>query len=276
MSGVKWIKICTDIFDDEKVVLIESMPEADGIIVIWFKLLCLAGKQNNGGVFMLNDKIAYTDEMLAHIFRRPLPTVRLALKTFESFGMIEIVDNVVTIPKWEKHQSLDVLEKARETNRKKIANYRAKQKRIAAGGCNGYCNGYSNGYSNGYVPVTVTGVDKEEDKDISHESHACAREKNDENGALTAFLQAHPTIKNDLKSKIEIEIDWDALGKAIRESEWLNNCTSLKWLINNYDKVLTGAYKTFKPDKTQHFENERQYDKDELNSLLTNIDDVDF
>ena len=89
MAGVKWIKICTDIFDDEKIVLIESMPEADGIIVIWFKLLCLAGKQNNGGIFMLNDKIAYTDDMLAHIFRRPLATVRLALKTFESFGMID-------------------------------------------------------------------------------------------------------------------------------------------------------------------------------------------
>ena len=124
-----------------------------------------------------------------------------------------------------------------------------------------------------YIPYTQDRIGKD---NISHESHACAHEKNDENGALTAFLQAHPTIKNDLKSKIEIEIDWDALGKAIRESEWLKNCTSLKWLINNYDKVLTGAYKTFKPDKTQHFENERQYDKDELNSLMTNIDDVEF
>ena len=71
MADVKWIKILTDIFDDEKMLLIESMPEADSIIVIWFKLLCLAGKQNNSGVFMLNDKIAYTDEMLATIFRRP-------------------------------------------------------------------------------------------------------------------------------------------------------------------------------------------------------------
>ena len=273
MAGVKWIKICTDIFDDEKIVLIESMPEADGIIVIWFKLLCMAGKQNNGGIFMLNDKIAYTDDMLAHIFRRPLATVRLALKTFESFGMIEIVDNVVTIPKWQKHQSLDVLDKVRAQNQKRVAAYRAKQKRIAAGDCN--------------VTVTlqkrdsnadVTGIDKEEDKDISHESHACAHEERTENGALTAFLQAHPTIKNDINGKIEIEIDWDALGKAIRESEWLKNCTSLKWLINNYDKVLAGAYKTFKAadSKTSHFENERQYDKDELNSLLTNIDDVDF
>ena len=85
MAEVKWIKICTDIFDDEKILLIENMPEADSIIVIWFKLLCLAGKQNNGGVFMLNDKIAYTEEMLATIFRRPLNTVRLALKTFETY-----------------------------------------------------------------------------------------------------------------------------------------------------------------------------------------------
>ena len=117
MADVKWIKICTDIFNDEKMVLIENMPEADAVIVIWFKLLCMAGKQNNSGVFMMNDKIAYTDEMLATVFRRPLNTVRLALKTFETYGMIEIVDNVVTIPNWEKHQSLDAMEKAKEQNR---------------------------------------------------------------------------------------------------------------------------------------------------------------
>jgi len=79
MAEVKWIKIVTDIFDDEKILLIESLPSADGILVIWFKLLCLAGKNNNKGVFTLNDRIAYTDEMLATIFRRELNTVRLAL-----------------------------------------------------------------------------------------------------------------------------------------------------------------------------------------------------
>ena len=42
-SDVKWIKITTDIFDDEKVLMIESMPSSDSIIVIWFKLLVLAG-----------------------------------------------------------------------------------------------------------------------------------------------------------------------------------------------------------------------------------------
>lgn len=29
MNGVQWIKITTDIFDDEKIQLIESMPEGD-------------------------------------------------------------------------------------------------------------------------------------------------------------------------------------------------------------------------------------------------------
>lgn len=98
MAEVKWIKITTDVFDDEKILLIESMPSADSIITIWFKLLILAGKQNNNGVFMMSNKLPFTDEMLATIFRRDLNTVRLALKTFEEFGMIEVVDNVIAIP----------------------------------------------------------------------------------------------------------------------------------------------------------------------------------
>ena len=128
MAEVKWIKIVTDIFDDEKILLIESMPDRDAVIVIWFKLLCLAGKQNNGGVFMLNDKIPYTDEMLSTIFRRPINTVRLALDTFQHFGMVEIVNDCITIPNWERHQSLDKIQKGREQNRKRVAAFRERQK----------------------------------------------------------------------------------------------------------------------------------------------------
>jgi predicted phage replisome organizer/uncharacterized phage protein (TIGR02220 family) len=133
MVEVKWIKIVTDIFDDEKVLLIESMPEADGIIVIWFKILCLAGRINNGGVLMLNDKIAYTDEMLATIFRRPVNTVRLAISTFEKFGMIEVINNAITIPNWGKHQSLDQMEKRNEYMKEYMQEYRKKQKALANG-----------------------------------------------------------------------------------------------------------------------------------------------
>ena len=130
MAEVKWIKIVTDVFDDEKTLMIETLPDADSIIVIWFKLLCLAGKQNNSGVFLMG-RMPYTDEMFATVFRRPLNTVRLALKTFEEFGMIEIINDTVTIPNWDKHQSLDAYEKKKERDRLYQAERRAAQKQIA-------------------------------------------------------------------------------------------------------------------------------------------------
>lgn len=132
MSEVKWIKIVTDVFDDEKILMIESMPEADGIIVIWFKLLCLAGKQNNSGVFQMG-RMPYTDEMFATIFRRPINTVRLALSAFEQFGMIEIVNNTVTIPNWGKHQAIERIEAKNEYMKNYMREYRSKQKLISEG-----------------------------------------------------------------------------------------------------------------------------------------------
>lgn len=128
MADVKWIKITTDLFDDEKILMIESLPSSDSIIVIWFKLLTFAGKQNNDGVFIMNDRIAYTDEMLASIFRRDVNTVRLALKTFQNFGMIDIIDDVITIPNWNKHQTLDAYERKKERDRIYQADRRAKQR----------------------------------------------------------------------------------------------------------------------------------------------------
>ena len=156
-SDIKWIKIVTDIFDDEKVLLIESMPEHDAVIVIWFKLLCLAGKNNNKGVFILNERIAYTDEMLATIFRRPINTIRLALKIFEQYGMIELINGVITIPNWGKHQTLDQIESRREYQREYMASKRKEQKTLAL------CE--PNSKPNSKVKGSPIEVDKKEKKD---------------------------------------------------------------------------------------------------------------
>jgi predicted phage replisome organizer len=154
MADVKWIKITTDIFDDEKIILIESLPDAYAIITVWFKLLCLAGKQNNSGVFLLG-RMPYTDKMLATIFRMKESTVTMALQTFESFGMIQIIDGVITIPNWGKHQNLDQLESKKEYMRGYMREYRAKQKALTSGKTNG--------------KAKVSQADKEEDKDIDKE-----------------------------------------------------------------------------------------------------------
>mgnify|MGYP000934784976 CR=1 FL=1 len=133
MNGVQWIKITTDIFDDEKIQLIESMPEGDTLIVIWFKILVLAGKQNNSGILSLGNKVYYTEEMLSTVFRRKATSVKLALSMFEEFGMIEIIDGAITIPKWEKHQNIDGLEKIRKQTRERVARHRQKQKALITG-----------------------------------------------------------------------------------------------------------------------------------------------
>lgn len=158
MADVKWIKITTDIFDDEKILLIESLPDAYAIITVWFKLLCLAGKQNNSGVFMMG-RIPYTEQMLATIFRMKETTVTLALQTFEQFGMVEIVDGVITIPNWNKHQTLDAYEKKKERDRLYQAERRANQRALVAKSSDTSHDSSSD--------VAVS--DKEEDKDIEKE-----------------------------------------------------------------------------------------------------------
>lgn len=112
--------------------MIEKMPDADALIVIWLKLLTLAGKKNNSGVFMFTEKTPYDDEILATVFRRPLNTVRFALKAFENLGMIELIDNdTIAIPNWSKHQSLDQLEERNRYMKEYMKKYRKKQKLIA-------------------------------------------------------------------------------------------------------------------------------------------------
>ncbi|PFK18164.1 phage replisome organizer N-terminal domain-containing protein [Bacillus cereus] len=129
MSEVKWIKLSTSMFEDEKIRLIESMPEADTLLIIWIRLLAQAGKTNASGYIFLSKNIPYSDEMLATLFNRPIATVRLALQTFQQFGMIEITDDqYICISNWEKHQNVDGLEKIREQNRLRKQRQREKLK----------------------------------------------------------------------------------------------------------------------------------------------------
>lgn len=156
MADIKWIKLATNIFDNRKIRQIEMLPEGDSIIVIWVKLMCLAGVVNDGGLVYFTRDIPYTDEMLATEFNRPLPIVRLALATFQNFGMIEIVDNIIHLSSWEKYQSVESMDRIREQTRRRVAAHRERQKLLSSG--NDTCN------------VTVTesnaaDIDKEKERD---------------------------------------------------------------------------------------------------------------
>lgn len=130
MADVKWIKITTDIFDDEKMYAIETQQDGQLMELIWFKLLCLAGKCNNHGFLMINNKIAYTDEMLSKIFRIEIGSVQRALALFEQLEMIEVVENAYMIANWDKHQNEQGLEDLRAKQRERTRRCREKQKQL--------------------------------------------------------------------------------------------------------------------------------------------------
>jgi predicted phage replisome organizer len=130
MAEVKWIKLTVDMFDDEKIKIIQSMPEGDTLLVVWIKLITLAGKTNDGGYVYISEGMPYTDEMLSIIMNKPLNTIRLALDTFTKLGMIEADFKGIYLLNFEKHQSLDKLEKLKEQNRLRVAKYREKQKQL--------------------------------------------------------------------------------------------------------------------------------------------------
>ncbi|MGZ9699388.1 phage replisome organizer N-terminal domain-containing protein [Bacillus safensis] len=160
MGEVKWVKLSTQMFDDEKIKLIEQMPESDTLLIIWVKLLAQAGKTNASGFIYLSENVPYTDEMLAHIFGRPLGIVRMALDTFRKFGMIEINDqNFISICNWEKHQNLDALEKIREQNRLRKQKQRKKLSLAEPK------NNMSRDVTINVTASHATDIDKELDKD---------------------------------------------------------------------------------------------------------------
>jgi predicted phage replisome organizer len=130
MTEISWIKLKTKMFDDEKIQLIEAMPEADAVLIIWVKLLILAGKTNANGYILLAENIPYSPEMLSTIFRRPLQILKFALKVLKDFEMIDVTDsNVICINNWERHQNIEGLEKVREQNRIRQNKHR-EQKRL--------------------------------------------------------------------------------------------------------------------------------------------------
>lgn len=131
MADIKWIKITTNMFEDEKIRLIDAMPERDTIHYVWIRLLVQAGKTNSNGFIFLGENIPYTDEMLSTIFCRPLTSIRLALKTLKDFRMIEVdEDNLIKIINWEKHQNVEGMERVREQNKIRAKNFRDKKKQL--------------------------------------------------------------------------------------------------------------------------------------------------
>lgn len=127
MAEVKWIKLFIDMWNNRKIKQIETLPDGDTVLIIWLKLLTLAGNINDGGMVYFTKDIPFNEQMLANEFGRPLETVKMALNVFEKFGMVELFDDMIYVSNWEKYQNTEGMERVREQTRKRVAAYRERQ-----------------------------------------------------------------------------------------------------------------------------------------------------
>ena len=201
MADVKWIKIAVDMFDNRKIKQIGSMPEGDSLLLMWVQLLCLAGNVNDGGFIYLTKEIPYTDEMLATQFNKPISTVRLALKTFEQFGMIEIINNMIFLSSWEKYQSTDRLATIREKDRERKRRKREAEKLLPQ-------NSMECPRTSMDVPRIDIDIDKDKNKSISKKS---PRHKH---GEYQNVLLSDDDLD---KLKAEFPSDWDQRIQRLSE-----------------------------------------------------------
>lgn len=207
MADVKWIKIAVDMFDNRKIKQIGSMPEGDSLLLMWVQLLCLAGNVNDGGFIYLTKEIPYTDEMLATQFNKPISTVRLALKTFEQFGMIEIINNMIFLSSWEKYQSTDRLATIREKDRERKRRKRKEEKLLPQN---------STEFPRTSMDVPRIDIDIEGDIDIDKDKNKSISKKSPrhKHGEYQNVLLSDDDLE---KLKAEFPADWDQRIQRLSE-----------------------------------------------------------
>ena len=276
-SAVQWIKVTTDIFDDEKILFIESQPNSDSVIIIWFKLLCLAGKQNNKGVLMFNN-VPYTPQMLSTIFRRDEETISNALKVFENFGMIHYENNAITITNWGKHQTLDKLEANKAYMREYMKGYRKKQRDVA--------NGKVNDKVNGKVKINSAEEDKEIEKDkeqdkitdIHKESSSCEHSSLNYQSILDSFHSICKSLPKVVKftdqrqkaleyaQKVLGEVTFEKFFEKIEKSDFLAGRKGswrcdFDWILKeeNIIKILEGNYDNRGQSRKENYSDSSRY-----------------
>lgn len=269
MADVKWIKMAANMFDNRKIRQIESLPDGDAIIVIWMKLLCLAGNINDSGYVYFTKEMPYTEQMLATQFNRPLATIQLALKTFEQFEMIEVIDDLLHISNWEKYQSIDRLNEIREYNRIAKRRSREKQKLLEVNDMSMTCQSCQD-----------IDIDKEEDIDIDKED----KEKTSLQDVVNLYHEiciSYPKVKSlseARKKAIKARLksysidDFRTLFEKAEASAFLKGANDRNWAANfdwlikdsNMAKVIDGNYENRSGKQQKNHIQRQQYNFDEL------------
>lgn len=128
MVQVQWLKVYTDIFDNEKMKKLLRNRDGDTCFRVWIQLLTLAAKSNQHGAILLGENIPMTKYDLAKVMHKTLNKLEKIIQSLYELDMIFFENDTICIKNWDKYQSADKLERMQESNRRRQKEYRDKQK----------------------------------------------------------------------------------------------------------------------------------------------------
>ena len=133
-----WFKVSADVFDSEKIKILRADTKiGDSLALMWFFLLALARKKNDGGYVYATEGVAYTPKTLAAVGGFKPKIAETALEVFRQYNMIDIEDNgYIYIVGWSEYQNAEELSKLKERERCKEAMRVKRQREKQSKTCN--------------------------------------------------------------------------------------------------------------------------------------------
>ena len=128
MVQVQWLKVYTDIFDNEKMKKLLRNRNGDTYFRVWIQLLTLAAKSNQHGAILLGENIPMSKEDLAKVMHKTLNKLEKIIQDLYELDMIIIEKETICIKNWDMYQSADELEKLRESNRRRQQKFNKNKK----------------------------------------------------------------------------------------------------------------------------------------------------
>lgn len=275
MAGdVRWIKITTDMFDNRKIRHLRRLPEGNNIVLIWVMLLTMAGRCNSNGMIFLTENIPYTPKMLADELDFEENTVKLALTVLEQLDMVVMNSGYFAIAGWNEHQNVEGLDKIREQNRIRQANFKAKQKLLQGNVTDNVTLTLGN--------ATEIEEEKEIDTEIDKKNSARQPSKADVDSFFESVWNLYPVKKgkgqvSETKRKILFKIGYEQMERAInryltelkKDASWRKpqngstffNSGYVDYLDENYapDQTVMGG----RTEKLPEWFGRRELDEDE-------------
>ena len=261
-----WLQLKEDFFDEDAIDWLEDQPNGKEYSLFYLKL-CLKSLRTNGVLIRKvgNMLVPYDYVKLGELTKTNPDTVMVAMNLLLSIGLVEKLEN----GKLYLKQVENMIGSQSKSAFKKQQQLERRRKALLEGGKE----------VEFFPPKIEKESEKEKDnKYIAEQVLYYLNEKaNKHYKAIDSnlkFITARLKDYNeaDLKAVIDKKlVEWKGTDmERFLRPETLFNATKFESYVN------APLRKVVKGDETQHFDGEREYSKQEIQGLMTDIDDIDF